>query len=102
MEELIIRFGDTEGPRNPTELDVRKALEEIESGVCGRPEFTIENVSNWKPDVIDGRRVMRCRMEGKYMTAATFYHEGSAMAIGWFVHFRNENEHSFALSVGGG
>jgi hypothetical protein len=99
MEELVIRFGSWEGPRNPTEDDIRKALEDIESGACARPEFTIERVSNWKPEVRDGRRVIRCVMEGRFATAATFYGEGSSIPLGWFIRYFAEENHSFALAT---
>jgi hypothetical protein len=102
MEELVIRFGATEGSRNPTALDVRKALEDIESGVCRRPAFSIENVSNWKPEVIDSRQVIRCVLKGRYVTAATFYRENSEKAVGWSVRFYDETKKSFALSFDGG
>lgn len=101
MDELIIRFGATEGPRNPTALDIRKALEDIESGVRRRPEFTIENVSNWKPALIDGRRVIRCVSEGRWISAATLYREDSETALGWVVFFQDEIKKSYALSSNG-
>jgi hypothetical protein len=98
MEELIIRFGSWEGPRNPTLDDIRKALEDIESGVCARPEFTIENVSNWKPEVRDGQQGIRCVMEGRYATAATFYKEGISVPLGWFVTCHDDDDSWFALA----
>ena len=101
MEDLIIRFGQTEGPRNPTASDVRDALESIESGACRRPEFTIENVSNWKREIINGRRVIRCVLEGRYMSAATFYSEGAPIALGWSVLYHDEQKQGFVLSSGG-
>jgi len=99
MEDLVIRFGAWEGPRNPTADDIRKALEDIESGACARPEFTIENVSNWKPEVRDGQRVIRCVMEGRYATAATFYDEGNPIPLGWFVTYHAEDDSRFALAT---
>src|SRR5438552_16334302 len=97
MEELIIRFGNSEGARNPTDQDIRTALEQIKSGVCRRPEFTIENVNNWKTEVIAGLRRIRCILEGRYISAATFYLEGSMLAIGWVVVFYDELKKSFVL-----
>jgi hypothetical protein len=99
MDELVIRFGYWEGPRNPTAVDLRQALEDIESGQCARPEFTIENVSNWKPEVVDGRRVMHCLSEGRYVHAATFYREGNPAPLGWFVLYNAEDRNRFALST---
>jgi hypothetical protein len=99
MEELVIRFGSWEGPRNPNSEHIRQALEDIESGACGRPEFTIENVSNWKPAIENGRRVVRHVMEGRYTSAATFYIKGNSTPLGWFVCYHAEDDSMFALAA---
>src|SRR5688572_25294326 len=77
LEELVIRFGAIEGPRNPTSEDVRRTLEDVESWTYQRGEYSIEKISNWRPEVIDGRQVIRCVMECPYATAATFFLEGN-------------------------
>jgi hypothetical protein len=99
MDELVIRFGAWEGPRSPSEDDIRKALEDIESGVCKRPEFTIENVSNWKQEVWNGKQVVRCVMEGRYTTAATFYEETNPIPLGWLIRYHDEDDSRFALTM---
>lgn len=98
MEELIIRFGSIEGPRSPTSDDVRKAMEDVESWVYQREEFSIEKVSNWRPEVIDGRRVIRCVMEPPYATIATFFLERNPSPIGWFVTYHDPDGSQFALA----
>ncbi len=99
MEELVIRFGAIEGARSPTSDDVRKALEDVESWVHQREEFSIEMVSNWRPDVLDGQRVIRCVMEPPYATAATFYLEGNPTPVGWFVTYHAQDRSQFALAA---
>jgi hypothetical protein len=100
MKELIIRYGATEGPRNPTASDIREAIADIQSGANSRSEFTIENVDNWKPDVIDGRPVIRYLLEGQYIHAATFYHESSEEPIGWVIIFHDELKKGYVLRCG--
>lgn len=99
MEELVIRFGAMEGPRHPTSEDVRKALEDVESWTYQREEFSIEKVSNWRPEVIDGRQVIRCVMECPYATAATFFLEDNPKPIGWFVTYHAGKDSQFALAT---
>ena len=99
MDELVIRFGSWEGPRNPTAEDIRQALEAIESGACGRPEFTIESVGNWQPMVENGNRGIRCIMQGRYVSAATFYREDSSTALGWFVSYHAEDDSRLVLTT---
>jgi hypothetical protein len=98
VEELIIRFGSSEGPRGPTSDDVRKALADVESWLYEREEFSIEKVSNWRPDVVDGRRVIRCVMEPPYTTAATFFLESSPRPIGWIVTYYDPDGNQYALA----
>jgi hypothetical protein len=98
MEEIVIRHGCSEGPRSPTLADVEQALADIESGRDQRPEFSIEYVSNWKREVIDGQQVTRMGLEGRYITVARFYPEDEAASGGWFVLFR-EDEDGYALAL---
>ena len=97
--ELVIRFGSIEGPRSPTGDDVRKALADVESWVYHREEFSIEKVSNWRPEVVDGRLVIRCVMDPPYMTAATFGLEGSSTSLGWFITYCVSKQDQFALAA---
>jgi len=99
MDELIIRYGCMEGPRNPTSADVCKALDDVESFALQSEEFCIEKVSNWQPDFIDGHRVIRCVREGPYMVAGTFGLESSPVLIGWLVLFYETDKQSYALAA---
>jgi hypothetical protein len=101
MEELVIRFGSSEGARNPTVADIRKAIDDVESFALQREEFSIENVSNWKPDIIEGRQVIRWLNEGPYVTAATFGRESSPEVLGWIVLFHGHDKQSYALATPG-
>jgi hypothetical protein len=58
-------------------------------------------VSNWKPEIIDGKRFIRCVLEGRYSTAATFYREGTHKALGWTVLFHDSDKHCFAAALPG-
>lgn len=97
MEEIVIRHGCDEGPRNPSLADVEQALADIESGRGLRPEFTIEYVSNWKREMIDGQRVISMGCEGRYIMVARFYPDDESVARGWFVLFK-EDEDGYALT----
>src|SRR5688500_14777684 len=101
MDDLIIRFGSWEGPRNPKGSDIRKAMEDVETFALQREEFTIEKVSNWKPEAIEGRRVIRHLNEGPYVTAATVGHEGSKSILGWLVLFYGKDNQGYALAASG-
>jgi hypothetical protein len=98
MEEIVIRHGCSEGPRNPSLADVEWALADVESGRDPRPEFSIEYVSNWKREVIDGREVTRAALEGRYMTVARFYPDDQATPGGWFMLFRQDDD-GYALAT---
>jgi hypothetical protein len=99
LEELVIRFGATEGPRNPTRDDVRKVLEDIEACVHQREDFSIEKVSNRRPDVINGRRVIRDVSEPPRAIAAAFYLKGNPTPIGWFVTHHASDGSQLALAA---
>jgi hypothetical protein len=97
MEEIVIRHGCKEGPRNPSLSDVERALDDIETGLDRRPEFSIGCVSNWKPTVVDGREATWMVLEGRYITIARFYPDDDAARQGWSVVF-HEEEDSYALA----
>lgn len=97
MEEIIIRHGATEGIRNPSLADVERALADIESGRDERPEFSIEYVSNWREEWLDGRRVIRTTYEGPSVEVARFSTDDGDSSGGWHVVFR-EGEESYSLA----
>jgi hypothetical protein len=96
MEEIVIRHGCSEGPRSPSLADVEQALADIEAGRDQRPEFSIEYVSNWTREVVEGRQVTRMVLEGRYITVARFYPDDETAPGGWFVLFR-EDDDGYAL-----
>jgi hypothetical protein len=98
MEEIVIRHGCYEGPRSPSLADVERALADIESGRDQRDEFSIQYVSNWKRDVVDGRPVLHMVLRGRYITVARFYPDDKVVSGGWFVLFR-EGEEGYALAL---
>src|SRR5262245_32362954 len=98
MEEIVIRHGCSEGPRSPSLADVEQALGDIESGRAQRPEFSIEYVSNWKREVVDGRQVTRMVLEGRYITVARFYPDDESGPSGWIMLFR-EDDDGYALAT---
>jgi hypothetical protein len=97
MEEIVIRHGCREGPRCPSLIDVERALADLESGRDQRPEFSIEYVSNWKHELIDGQPATRMVCEGRYLTVARFYPDDDTVGGGWFVLFC-DNGRSYALA----
>jgi hypothetical protein len=99
VDELVIRFGAIEVARCPTSDDVRKALEDVESWVHQREDFSIEKASNWRPELIDGQLVIHCVKEPPYATAATFYLERNPTPVGWFVTYHAEDCSQFALAA---
>src|SRR5262245_22460921 len=91
MEELVLGFGCDRGPRNPSVEDVKKAMDDIAANESLRPEFSIENASNWKSEVVDGRLITRVVMEGKSVTIARFYPESSERQPGWNVVLHDDD-----------
>lgn len=100
MEEIVIRHGCSEGTRGPSVVDVEQALANIESGRDLRPEFSIEYVSNWKRDVIDGQQVIHMVCAGRYITVARFYPDDPVVAEGWLVLFQDYDD-GFVLALDG-
>jgi hypothetical protein len=98
MEEIVIRHGCSEGPRNPTLADVEQALSDIEFGRDQRPEFSIEYVSNWKHEIEDGHQVTRMLSEGRWIGVARFYPDDETTRGGWLVLFR-EDDDGYALAT---
>lgn len=73
-------------------------MADIESGRDQRPcpEFSIEYVSSWKREIVDGQEVVMCmECEGRYITV---YPDDETKPGGWFVLFR-EDEDGYALTL---
>jgi hypothetical protein len=98
MEQIVMRHGCSEGPRNPSLVDVEQALADIESGRDQRPEFSIEYVSNWKREIEEGREVARMLSEGRWLGVARFYPDDETAPGGWLVLFR-EDDDGYALAA---
>ena len=99
VEPLVIRHAlGWDGVLNPTRDDILRVLEDIESGACARPEFSIEQLKNVESAIVDGRRVLRYARRGCAAFAATFYHDDDT--VSWYVTFRNSTNPQWALSTG--